>query len=116
MRPSRLARWTSVRSRSSGASSSTCPSGSRCHGAALLRDVAERGPGRACIAGTTGDPRADAEVRTGPSSGSAAVSRRSGSRRIRWPWSMPSQTRIVTASDADEEVRAGLRAVDRRRT
>jgi hypothetical protein len=79
------------------------------HGAALLRAVAERGQ-VVVVAGTTGDPRADAETRR-------SVERLGGSPDAPSPEEkLPAvvdatRTRIVTVSDADEEVRAALRAV-----
>ena len=41
--------------------------------------------------------------------------RRRRRRPTRWPWSPTARTRIVTTSDADDEVRAAVRAADRRR-
>lgn len=79
------------------------------HGAALLRNVAERGE-VVVIAGSTGDPRADADT-------DLSVERLGASRADAQLQADPmdvvdaSQTRIVTVSDADEEVRAGLRAI-----
>lgn len=78
------------------------------HSGALLAAVAGRA-GAVVIAGTTGDPRADADVVT-------------SLRRLGAPDEPPpalpltevvaaDRTRIVTASDADDEVRAAVRAV-----
>ncbi len=79
------------------------------HGAALLRAVAEFGT-LVVLAGTCGDERADTEVvrsvrRLGGTPGSPETAAR--------PVAVvgPSRTRIVTVSDADEEVRAGLRSI-----
>jgi RecB family exonuclease len=79
------------------------------HGAALLRAVADQGQ-VVVIAGVTGDPRADAQTnRSVERLGEAAEERRT---QIE-PLSVvdASRTRIVTVSDADEEVRAAVRAV-----
>ncbi len=80
------------------------------HGTSLLRAVAEQGRQVVVLAGTTGDPRADAAT-------DGSVERLGGSpaapRHEFDPMHVvdASRTRIVTVSDADEEVRAALRAV-----
>jgi len=81
------------------------------HGASLLKRVAEH-TDLLVLAGTTGDDGADAEV--------VAAARRLGdetggdkARSALDPLAAvdPKRTRLLTASDADEEVRAGVRAV-----
>ena len=80
------------------------------HGASLLRAVTEQGQQVVVVAGTTGDSRADAAT-------DGSVERLGGSpgapRHEFDPMHVvdASRTRIVTVSDADEEVRAALRAV-----
>ncbi len=78
------------------------------HAAALLRTVARHTP-TTVVAGTTGDPAADAEVTTAlarlgldlpPDPTLAPLSTVA-----------PDRTRIVSASDADDEVRHAVRAV-----
>jgi ATP-dependent helicase/nuclease subunit B len=80
------------------------------HGARLLRTVAER-TDVMVLAGTTGDPNADAEV-------AMSLRRLNGTEKGAGPdhsdpWSMvdADRTRIVTASDCDEEVREAVRAI-----
>lgn len=80
------------------------------HGTRLLRAVADAGQ-VVVVAGSCGDGRADEEV-------SRSVARIGGTPEAPppgWPRLMdvvgPSRTRIVTTSDADEEVRAGVRAI-----
>ncbi|MDQ2649443.1 MAG: PD-(D/E)XK nuclease family protein [Actinomycetota bacterium] len=75
------------------------------HAAGLLRAVADQQP-TTVIAATTGDPAADAEVRRSLSL--------LGADGPTAPVPLPvdgSRTRIVTASDGDEEVRTAVRAV-----
>jgi len=76
------------------------------HAAALLRAVAAVAP-TTVVAGTTGVPAADAEV--------AAALARLGLPEVEIPTGplpvSPERTRITTASDADDEVRAAVRAV-----
>lgn len=87
------------------------------HAAGLLRAVAERAPVHV-IAGVTGGSDADSDVLTSlgrlaldPGPGGPATPS-PGGRRVRptLPVS-PSTTRIASASDADDEVRAAVRAV-----
>ncbi len=80
------------------------------HGARLLRTVAERGD-VVVLAGTTGDPAADAEV-------AVSVRRLDGAEAGAGPDQLDplsvvdaDRTRIITASDCDEEVREAVRAV-----
>ena len=81
------------------------------HGARLLRGVAERGE-LTVLAGTTGDERADAEVITSVRRVAGAEGGGDHVPAVE-PLSVVSteRTRIVTTSDADEEVRAAVRAV-----
>ncbi len=80
------------------------------HGGQLLRTVGELGE-LTVIAGTTGNPRADAEVELSV--------RRIGGGQVGGPKAdidplavvAADRTRIVTVSDCDEEVRAAVRAV-----
>ena len=79
------------------------------HGAGLLRAVAE-GREVAVVAGATGDARADAEtVRSVERLGGEAAPPRPGTRTTTVVDA--ARTRIVTVSDADEEVRAAVRTV-----
>ena len=80
------------------------------HGARLLRTIAERGD-VVVLAGTTGDPGADADV-------AVSVQRLNGAEAGANPGQLDPlsvvgkyRTRIVTASDCDEEVREAVRAV-----
>lgn len=78
------------------------------HAAELLRAVAERSP-TTVIGATTGIPEADAEVeRSLERLGAAPAQAAPGGRAPRLD---TGRTEIVTASDADEEVRAAVRAV-----
>lgn len=79
------------------------------HGGALLRAIADLYP-LVVVAATCGDPAADAETvrsvrRLGGSPDAPGVGLA--------PWEPvdAERTRVVTVSDADEEVRAGLRAI-----
>jgi len=81
------------------------------HGAQLLKAVAEGGE-VLVLAGTTGDPRADGEV-------ALSIRRLGGADAVdaHPPDADPmtvvgaDRTRIMTASDSDEEVRAAVRAI-----
>jgi ATP-dependent helicase/nuclease subunit B len=80
------------------------------HGAALLRAIADRHP-LVVVAATCGDPRADGDTirSVGRLDGTPAAPPEGGQR----PFDVVAEnrTRVVTVSDADEEVRAGLRAI-----
>jgi ATP-dependent helicase/nuclease subunit B len=80
------------------------------HGAGLLRAIADRGS-VVVVAGATGDPRADAE--TNRSAERLGGDPEAAPRAVEEPAAVVdgSRTRIVTVSDADEEVRAAVRAV-----
>ena len=80
------------------------------HGGMILKAIGERGA-LLVLAGTTGDARADAEVelsvRRIADDGPAATLPDTGVMAV----VDVDRTRIVTASDCDEEVRAAVRAV-----
>lgn len=95
------------------------------HGAAFLRAVAERRE-LLVVAGMTGNALADAEVarslrrlhdshepgeRPGTGEGPGPPSELPGSGPIARPPGVPTGTRVLTASDADEEARSAVRAV-----
>ncbi|QYG91430.1 PD-(D/E)XK nuclease family protein [Iamia sp. SCSIO 61187] len=84
------------------------------HAAALVRTVAERQQVRV-LAGTTGDPRADADVVTTLARLGVPVPAPDGLPRagvgIVGPTVAPDRTQVASASDADDEVRHAVRRV-----
>ena len=77
--------------------------------AALLRDAASAGPATV-VAGLTGHPRGDAGVTRSLSRLGLSLDAASSVEAAAWPVAAEA-TRVVTTSDADEEVRVAVRAV-----
>jgi RecB family exonuclease len=83
--------------------------------AALLRELASHLPGTTVIVGLTGQPKADAGVRRslarlGLSGDALAAAPDPPTGSAAWPVDQ-ARTRIVTTSDADDEVRTAVRVV-----